>query len=84
MHQEPAYVNAVHAIFMALHFWPILDPSPAKTAEIRHFRSPTDTKTVQVQSKQDLRERIERFIAFFNNTLAKPFRWTKTGKPLTA
>ena len=29
-------------------------------------------------SKQDLRERIERFIAFFNNTLAKPFRWTKT------
>ena len=35
-------------------------------------------------SKQDLRERIERFIAFFNNTLAKPFRWTKTGKPLTA
>jgi len=49
MHQEPAYVNAVHASIMALHFWPILDPSPAKTAEIRHFRSPTDTKTVQVQ-----------------------------------
>jgi transposase len=35
-------------------------------------------------SKQDLKERIERFIAYFNKTLAKPFRWTKTGKPLTA
>jgi hypothetical protein len=50
MHQTSAYVNAVYASFMALHFWPIFDPSPAKTAEIRHFRSPTDTKTVQVQS----------------------------------
>ncbi len=35
-------------------------------------------------STQDLRERIERFIRYFNDTLAKPFRWTKTGRPLTA
>ena len=35
-------------------------------------------------STQDLKEQIERFIAYFNRTLAKPFRWTKTGKPLTA
>jgi hypothetical protein len=35
-------------------------------------------------SKQDLKDRIERFIDYFNRTLAKPFRWTKTGKPLTA
>ncbi len=34
-------------------------------------------------STQDLKQRIERFIAYFNRTLAKPFRWTKTGKPLT-
>ncbi len=26
-------------------------------------------------SKQDLKERIERFIAYFNHALAKPFRW---------
>jgi transposase len=35
-------------------------------------------------SKQDLKHRIEAFIAYFNQTLAKPFRWTKTGKPLAA
>ncbi len=35
-------------------------------------------------SKQDLKARIEQFIAYFNCTLAKPFKWTKTGKPLAA
>ena len=35
-------------------------------------------------SKQDLKARIERFITSFNNTLAKPFRWTCAGKPLQA
>jgi transposase len=33
-------------------------------------------------STQDLTDRIERFIAYFNDTLAKPFRWTMTGRPL--
>ena len=31
-------------------------------------------------SKQDLKQWIEAFIAYFNRTLAKPFRWAKTGK----
>ncbi len=35
-------------------------------------------------SQQDLKQRIERFIAYFNRTMAKPFKWTKTGKPLAA
>ena len=35
-------------------------------------------------SRQDLKAQIEHFIAYFNQTLAKPFRWTKTGKPLAA
>jgi len=35
-------------------------------------------------SQQNLKTRIEQFIAYFNQTLAKPFKWTKTGKPLTA
>jgi transposase len=35
-------------------------------------------------SMENLRQRIERFIHDFNETLAKPFRWTKTGKPLAA
>jgi hypothetical protein len=35
-------------------------------------------------SKQDLRTKIEQFIAYFNATMAKPFRWTMTAKPLTA
>jgi hypothetical protein len=35
-------------------------------------------------SKQDLRTKIEQFITYFNATMAKPFRWTMTAKPLTA
>jgi len=31
-----------------------------------------------------LADKIRRFIDYFNLTMAKPFRWTKTGKPLTA
>jgi hypothetical protein len=33
-------------------------------------------------SKEDLKARIEAFIAYFNRTLAKPFKWTMTGMPL--
>ena len=35
-------------------------------------------------SVEDLRERILAFIAYFNKTMAKPFKWTYTGHPLTA
>lgn len=35
-------------------------------------------------STEDLKARIEAFIAYFNQTLAKPFRWTYAGKPLAA
>lgn len=35
-------------------------------------------------STQDLKQRILDFIGFFNQTLAKPFRWTYIGKPLMA
>jgi transposase len=33
-------------------------------------------------SKAHLQQRIEDFIAYFNVTMAKPFRWTMKGKPL--
>jgi hypothetical protein len=33
-------------------------------------------------SVTDLRERILAFIDYFNRTLAKPFKWTFTGRPL--
>ena len=33
-------------------------------------------------SQQDIKEQIEHFIAYFNGTMAKPFKWTRTGKPL--
>jgi transposase len=36
----------------------------------------------QFASTQELKERILKFIDFFNETLAKPFRWTYIGKPL--
>ena len=35
-------------------------------------------------STEALNQRILAFIAFFNETLAKPFRWTYIGKPLLA
>jgi transposase len=35
-------------------------------------------------SKQNLKTRLEAFIAYFNRILAKPFKWTMTGKPLAA
>jgi transposase len=35
-------------------------------------------------SKDHLQQRIEGFIAYFNATMAKPFRWTMKGKPLVA
>ena len=34
-------------------------------------------------SVEDLRERILAFIAYFNTTMAKPFKWTYKGRPLT-
>jgi transposase len=33
-------------------------------------------------STVDLKAQIDTFIGYFNNTLAKPFRWTFQGKPL--
>lgn len=35
-------------------------------------------------SVDDLRQRILKFIDYFNRTMAKPFKWTYTGRPLTA
>jgi transposase len=35
-------------------------------------------------STDDLRARILAFIAYFNRTMAKPFKWTYTGRPLAA
>ena len=34
--------------------------------------------------KEDLRQRILVFIDYFNRVLAKPFKWTYTGRPLKA
>ncbi len=35
-------------------------------------------------STEDLKTKIEAFIAYFNKTMAKPFKWTYQGKPLRA
>ncbi len=36
------------------------------------------------RSTEDLKEKIEAFMDYFNRTMAKPFRWTYKGKPLVA
>ena len=41
-------------------------------------------KRGEFKSTAELKERILKFIDFFNETLAKPFRWTYIGKPLMA
>ena len=39
-------------------------------------------KRTSFRSTQDLKERLLAFIDYFNRTLAKPFRWTFTGRVL--
>lgn len=39
-------------------------------------------KRASFTSIEDLMQRIRDFINFFNNTMAKPFKWTYTGRPL--
>jgi hypothetical protein len=39
-------------------------------------------KRASFLSVEDLRERVLAFIAYFNATLAKPFKWTYKGRPL--
>lgn len=34
------------------------------------------------KSKEDLQEQLEKFIEYFNQTMAKPFKWTFKGFPL--
>jgi len=41
-------------------------------------------KRASFTSVDDLRARILAFIAYFNATMAKPFKWTSKGRPLTA
>ena len=41
-------------------------------------------KRASFTSTEDLRTRILGFIDYFNRTLAKPFKWTYTGRPFVA
>ena len=35
-------------------------------------------------SVEDLKAKVLAFIDYYNRTMAKPFKWTYQGKPLTA
>jgi len=41
-------------------------------------------KRASFTSIEDLRQRLLAFIEYFNQTMAKPFKWTYAGRPLTA
>jgi transposase len=41
-------------------------------------------KRASFSSVEDLRQRILNFIDYFNKTMAQPFKWTYTGRPLVA
>ena len=36
------------------------------------------------RSTQDLHDNLMRFISYFNEVFAKPFRWTFTGRPVNS
>jgi transposase len=40
-------------------------------------------KRASFSSLEELRQRILKFIEYFNRTMAKPFKWTYAGRPLT-
>lgn len=40
-------------------------------------------KRLSVKSIEELKQRILEFIDYFNKTMAKPFKWTYKGRPLT-
>ena len=40
-------------------------------------------KRLSVKSKQELKDKISDFIAYFNTTMAKAFKWTYKGRPLS-
>jgi hypothetical protein len=44
----------------------------------------TEILRCQHTSLENLRSRTAAFIEYFNDVLAKPFRWTYTGRPLQA
>jgi DDE superfamily endonuclease len=48
---------------------------------VRHSESPGDSSR-RVPFDGDLRQRILKFIDYYNNTMAKPFKWTYAGRPL--
>lgn len=41
-------------------------------------------KRVSSTSIDNLKERVLAFIEYFNRTMAKPFKWTYTGRALVA
>ncbi len=41
-------------------------------------------KRASFTSLEDLEQQLLDFIQYFNETMAKPFKWTFTGKPLAA
>jgi len=41
-------------------------------------------KRASFTSVEELQQRLLDFIDYFNQTMAKPFKWTFTGKPLAA
>ena len=40
-------------------------------------------KCTSFASREELRQRVRAFIDYFNKTMAQPFKWTYSGKPLT-
>ena len=57
-------------------------PTLNRTALNLVFHSGTKAYPGNFASKQMLKTMIEQFIAYFNTTMARPFRWTYAGKPL--
>ena len=49
-----------------------------------YYRKKQFQSLFSFSSTDELRQRILNFIDYFNKTMAKPFKWTYTGRPLAA
>lgn len=49
---------------------------------LQHLPQPIHARLPKVH--EALKQRLLEFIDYFNHTFARPFRWTYTGRPVTA
>ena len=77
----PIWIGIYEANAIALELEKIETPRPMTHDLIKNILETIEARVLKVMVT-DLKEKLLRFIAYFNEVFAKPFRWTFTGRPL--